>query len=63
MLNLTRRKGEVIVMTIEDITIRVMCLGQKSDSGAIKLGIDAPAKVRIMREELVSAEPKKERSK
>lgn len=45
---LTRREGEAIQI---DDKIRVMILGQKN--GQIKVGIEAPKEVRILREELL----------
>jgi carbon storage regulator len=52
MLILTRYAGETIVIG-EDITITVLGL----TGNQIRIGIDAPRDVRVMREELLEREP------
>jgi len=48
MLILTRRAGEAILI---DGGIRIVVLG--SDAGGVRLGIEAPSSVGILREEVV----------
>jgi carbon storage regulator len=48
MLILTRRTGEAILM---DGGVRIVVLG--TDSGGVRLGIEAPPSVGILREEVV----------
>ena len=50
MLVLTRRQDEAIVIG-KDIIVRVLGVDK---NGQVKLGIDAPRSVRILREELLS---------
>jgi carbon storage regulator len=52
MLILTRHAGETIVIG-EDITITVLGL----NGNQVRIGIDAPREVRVMREELLQREP------
>jgi carbon storage regulator len=52
MLILTRMEGEKIVIG-DDITIVVTGLNDRQ----VKLGIDAPREIRVMREELLEREP------
>lgn len=50
MLILSRRKGESIVI---DGDVRIVVLGIDG-KGAVRLGVEAPADVRILRGEIVS---------
>lgn len=52
MLVLTRRRGEAIQIG-SDVTVRLVRIGP----GKARLGIDAPREIRILRAELVDAEP------
>jgi carbon storage regulator len=52
MLILTRHAGETVVIG-EDITITVLGL----PGNQVRIGIDAPRDVRVMREELLQREP------
>ena len=49
MLVLTRKVGESIVIPSLGITIKLTAI----DRGQVKLGIDAPADIRILRSELL----------
>ena len=51
MLVLTRKRDEFIKIG-QDIVIRVM----KTSHGSVKIGIDAPASVRVLRGELATVE-------
>ena len=53
MLLLNRKPGEAITLQIGDIAVRVLVLDIRE--GRVNLGIEAPASVKIMREELVTA--------
>lgn len=48
---LTRRKGEQLVLTYRDIVIKVIITG--TERRQIKLRIEAPREVRILKQELV----------
>lgn len=50
MLVLTRKKNEMIQIG-NDIVVKVISTGR----GKVKLGIEAPANVRVLRSELVNA--------
>ncbi|GFI61154.1 translational regulator CsrA1 [Clostridiales bacterium] len=50
MLILQRKAGESILIG-DDITIRI----SEINSGRVKIAIDAPREIRIMREELITA--------
>lgn len=55
MLILTRRSGEAIIATTADgtrITVRVVSI----NGGQIRIGLDAPKSVHIIREELLGTE-------
>jgi carbon storage regulator len=54
MLVLTRKTGQRIIMEdpISGTITKVLVVSQKGD--AVRLGIEAPAHVRILREELVT---------
>jgi carbon storage regulator len=52
MLILTRRAGEAILI---DGGVRIVVLG--TDGGGVRLGIEAPQSVGIMREEVLSRAP------
>ena len=54
MLVLTRRPGQSIVID-DDITVRVVSM----KNGQVRLGIEAPKHVGIVREELQNTPPKK----
>lgn len=51
MLVLTRKRDEIIQIG-SDIVIRVM----KTGKGSVKIGIDAPANVRVLRGEVATAD-------
>jgi len=51
MLILTRRQGEAITLTIEGKTVTI-CV-HEIKGAAVKLAIDAPQEIRVMRKELV----------
>lgn len=55
MLVLTRREGQRIVID-DDIIIRVVSI----KNGQVRLGIDAPPRVHIVREELQGTPPKQQ---
>jgi carbon storage regulator len=50
MLILSRKEGESIVIG-ENITVKIV----SAEKGVVKLGIEAPSEVSILRSELVSA--------
>ena len=50
MLVLSRKKGEEIVITIDERTVRVRITGIQGDK--VRLGISAPEEVAIYREEV-----------
>jgi carbon storage regulator len=50
MLVLTRRLGEKIVLPTLGVTVQVVAI----KGGAIRIGIEAPPDVKIVREELLS---------
>ena len=52
MLVLTRKPAECIRIG-DDIVIKVI----KTSRGAVKIGIDAPAEIRVVRGELVDSKP------
>lgn len=56
MLLLTRRPGESLLIG-DDVTVRV--LGVKGNQ--VRIGIDAPDDVRIVREELLDRDKKQDR--
>lgn len=51
MLVLTRKEGEIINLYVGDQVISVCVLGGSS-RGQVRIGIDAPASVKIIREEI-----------
>ena len=53
MLRLTRKEGDAIILTYQDITIRVMVT--KINGSEAKLGIIAPYDVDIFRKELLDS--------
>lgn len=53
MLKLTRKEGDVVVLTYQDITIKVIVRSINGDT--VKLGFIAPYDVDIVREELLSS--------
>ena len=55
MLALTRKEGERIVLLVPDgeDQVEIVVEGSESRSGTARLGIDAPQKGRIVREELI----------
>lgn len=55
MLALTRKEGERIVLLVPDgeDQVEIVVEVSESRSGTARLGIDAPQKVRIAREELI----------
>jgi carbon storage regulator len=53
MLVLSRRCGEAIVLPGLDLTVRVVAI----KGGVVRLGIDAPQDIRIVREELLAHSP------
>ena len=55
MLVLTRRRNESIILTLADgSTIRVMVANVRG--AKVQLAVDAPAEVRVVREELLTTE-------
>lgn len=60
MLVLTRRVNEAITLTVGDVTIRVVVKSIKSSQ--MRIGIDAPESVHILREEVPRKSPKVETS-
>ena len=52
MLTLSRRKGEALVLQVDDIEICVVFNGTSKRSGA-SFSIDAPDDVLVLREELL----------
>lgn len=50
MLLISRKPGEAFTLQIGDIAVRVVVMGYRE--GRVNLGIDAPAEVRILRDEL-----------
>jgi len=55
MLVLSRREGESIVLWPADVEIKVTVL--ELHGNFVRLGIDAPDSVKILRDELVGKEP------
>lgn len=53
MLVLTRKRDEVIQIG-DNIVIKIL----KTGKGAIKIGVDAPSHIRVIRGELIEAESK-----
>ena len=51
MLILTRRKGEELILTYQDVTIKVMVTDIHGKQA--KIGIEAPSEVDVMREEIL----------
>lgn len=51
MLVLTRKKGQAIKIG-DDVVIRVTDVRGRGDKALVKLGIDAPAGVKVLREEV-----------
>lgn len=54
MLLIARKPGEAFTLQIGDIAVRVVLLDIRE--GRVNLGIDAPAEVRILRDELMTDE-------
>ena len=52
MLILARREGEVLRLTYQDIIIDVMVTNIRG--GEVKIGIDAPRVIGVMREEILT---------
>lgn len=59
-LAITRKHGEAIVLSKDgEILARIVVLdSRKTDGKRVKLGIEAPRDIRIMREEIADQEPK-----
>lgn len=55
MLALTRKEGERIILTVGGHQITLMV--NEARSGTARLGIEAPAAVKIVREELLTQSP------
>jgi carbon storage regulator len=53
MLVLSRHLGEKIVLPSLDVTIQVVAI----KSGVVRIGIEAPADISIVREELLDQSP------
>lgn len=51
MLSLTRKPNEAVILTIGDVRVRVV-VATSSTSKIVRLGIDAPREVKVLREEL-----------
>ncbi len=59
MLYLTRKKGETIYAFLEDgrnIEINIMEIGNFYDNSAVKIGINAPRDIKLIRQELLTSE-------
>lgn len=56
MLTLTRKVGEKIMIGT-DIIVTVTSIHHGNEGDRVKLGIEAPRHVRVMRSELVDREP------
>ncbi len=59
-LSLGRKQGAAVILRLGDTTIRVWWSKRK---GAVRINIDAPAEVHVVREELESPEDEIERSR
>jgi carbon storage regulator len=51
MLSLTRKPNESIILKTSDGDVKVMIIGQRGQY--VRVGIDAPQSVAILREELI----------
>ena len=58
MLVLSRKVGEEIIITVRDTTIRLMVVDMRA--GKVRIGIEAPRHVPIVREELANRQPGRE---
>ena len=56
MLILTRREGESLIVELDGKPVKVLV--QETKGNQVKIGIDAPKEVQILREELKKASPK-----
>ena len=56
MLVLSRRTDESVILTIGDITIRVIVF--EASQGKVRLGIEAPKEVAVCRDDAVVKEKK-----
>jgi carbon storage regulator CsrA len=54
MLSLARKPGESVILHHPDIgQIRIMVVRREDRGGGLRLGIEAPSSVKILREELL----------